>query len=69
MTQTTKVSDDPLKDIQEKRLLPQFATKLNINHFSASQFAKPDGAWLIEYVWMDQPTRRKVLLPNAAMSS
>jgi len=68
MTQTTKVSDDPLKDIKEKRLLPLFAQKLKINHYSASQFAKPDGAWLIEYVWMDQPTRRKVLLPNSAMS-
>ena len=72
MTLNTKSTasniSDPLKDIQEKRLLPLFAQKLNINHFSASQYAKPDGSWLIEYVWMDQPTRRKVLLPNAAMS-
>ena len=72
MIENTKSTDnkisDPLKDINEKNILPLFAQKLKINHYSASQFAKPDGAWLIEYVWMDQPTRRKVLLPNSAMS-
>jgi len=65
MQQTNKVSEDPLK---EKNVLPLFAQKLSINHFSPSQFAKPDASWLVEYVWMDQPTRRKILLPNAAMS-
>ena len=60
--------EDPLQDIKAKGILPKFAQTLNFNHFSPSQFAKPDGAWLVEYNWMDQPTRRKVLLPNAAMS-
>tara|TARA_R100001594_G_scaffold11943_2_gene26747 strand:+ start:2178 stop:3245 length:1068 start_codon:yes stop_codon:yes gene_type:complete len=69
MIQTTKVSEDPLKDIQKKKLLPLFATKCGINHFSPSQFAKPDASWLIEYVHFDQPTRRKILKPNAAMAS
>ena len=58
MIQTTKVSEDPLKDIQKKKLIPLFAQKCKINHFSPSQFAKPDAAWLIEYVHFDQPTRR-----------
>ncbi len=66
MIQTTKVSEDPLKDIQKKKLLPLFATKCGINHFSPSQFAKPDASWLIEYVHFDQPTRRRILKPNAA---
>ena len=69
MIQTTKVSEDPLKDIQKKKLLPLFATKCGINHFSPSQFAKPDASWLIEYVHFDQPTRRLVLKPNAAMAA
>ena len=69
MIQTTKVSEDPLKDIQKKKILPLFATKCGINHFSPSQFAKPDASWLIEYVHFDQPTRRKILKPNAAMAS
>ena len=69
MIQTTKVSEDPLKDIQKKKLLPQFAQKCGINHFSPSQFAKPDASWLIEYVHFDQPTRRLVLKPNAAMAA
>ena len=69
MIQTTKVSEDPLKDIQKKKILPLFATKCGINHFSPSQFAKPDASWLIEYVHFDQPTRRLVLKPNAAMAA
>ena len=69
MIQTTKVSEDPLKDIQKKKLLPLFAQKCGINHFSPSQFQKPDAAWLIEYVHFDQPTRRLVLKPNAAMAA
>ena len=69
MLQTTKVSEDPLKDIQKKKLLPQFAIKCGINHFSPSQFAKPDASWLIEYVHFDQPTRRLVLKPNSAMAA
>ena len=69
MQQTTKVSEDPLKDIQKKKLLPLFAQKCAINHFSPSQFAKPDASWLIEYVHFDQPTRRRILKPNAAMAS
>jgi len=68
ITNSKQNISDPLKDINEKNILPLFAQKLKINHYSASQFAKPDGAWLIEYVWMDQPTRRRVLLPNSAMS-
>ena len=69
MLQTTKVSEDPLKDIQQKKLLPKFATTCGINHFSPSQFAKTDASWLIEYVHFDQPTRRLILKPNAAMAA
>jgi hypothetical protein len=69
MQQTTKVSEDPLKDIQQKKLLPKFAITCGINHFSPSQFSKTDASWLIEYVHFDQPTRRLILKPNAAMAS
>ena len=73
MTLNTKSTanniSDPLKDIQKKKLLPLFAQKLSINHFSPSQFAKPDASWLIEYVWMNQETRRRILKPNAAMAA
>ena len=69
MIQTTKVSEDPLKDIQKKKLLPLFAQKLNINHHSPSQFAKIDASYLIEYIHFDQPTRRLILKPNSAMAA
>ena len=59
-----KKIEDPLK---EKNVLPLFAQKLSINHFSASQFSKPDGAWLIEHCFLTQPQRRDLLLKNAQM--
>lgn len=54
---------DPLSEILE---LPQYATKLGINHWSPSQGNKRDGAWLYEYIVLTQQQRR--LLPgNSAM--
>ena len=63
----TKVSD-PLAEALEKTL-PTFARKLKINHYSPTQFAIPDAAWLFKYVFMDQKMRRELLPSNAAMES
>ena len=38
--------EDPLKE----KALPLFAKKLNINHFSPTQFSIPDGNWLFKYL-------------------
>ena len=65
MQQTNKVLlEDPLK---EKNVLPLFAQKLHINHFSPTQFTYPDAAWLFRYLILNQEQRRKYLLPNAQM--
>ena len=62
-----KISD-PLAEALEKTL-PTFAQKLKINHYSPTQFAIPDAAWLFKYVFMDQKMRRELLPSNAAMES
>lgn len=54
---------DPLSEILE---LPEYATKLKINHWSPSQGNKRDGAWLYEYVVLTQEQRRS-LPGNSAM--
>ena len=59
---------DPLQEALQNTL-PLFAQKLNINHFSPTQFVIPDAAWLFKYVFMDQKMRRELLPSNAAMES
>ena len=59
---------DPL-EAALKNTLPLFAQKLKINHYSPTQFAIPDAAWLFKYVFMDQKMRRELLPSNAAMES
>ena len=56
---------DPLKE----KTLPLFAQKLNINHYSPTQFSIPDSAWLFKYVVMDQKMRREMLDSNSAMEA
>ena len=60
-----KILQDPL----EEKTLPEFATKLNINHFSATQFSIPDAAWLFKYVYLTQEQRRSLLESNSAMEA
>ena len=43
-----KILEDPLKE----KTLPLFAQKLNINHYSPTQFSIPDAAWLFNYVYL-----------------
>jgi len=66
MQETNKVLEDPLK---EKNVLPLFAQKLSINHFSPTQFSYPDASWLFRYLVLNQEQRRKYLLPNSAMKA
>ena len=58
-----------LQDPLEEKTLPLFAEKLNINHFSPTQFSIPDSAWLFKYVVMDQKMRRELLDSNSAMEA
>jgi len=60
-----KVLQDPLSEVT----LPEFATKLGINHFSATQFSQPDAAWLFKYVYLTQEQRRALLNSNSAMEA
>jgi len=66
--QNTQPVSDPLAEALEKTL-PTFARKLKINHYSPTQFAIPDAAWLFKYVFMDQKMRRELLPSNAAMEA
>lgn len=54
---------DPLSEVMD---LPQYATKLGINHWSPTQGNKPDGSWLYEYGVLTQEQRRS-LPGNSAM--
>ena len=65
---TENIISDPLAEALEKTL-PTFARKLKINHYSPTQFAIPDAAWLFKYVFMDQKMRRELLPSNAAMEA
>ena len=60
-----KILQDPL----EEKTLPEFAIKLGINHFSATQFSIPDAAWLFKYVYLTQEQRRALLNSNSAMEA
>lgn len=60
-----KVLEDPLQE----NVLPQFAQKLNINHYSSTQFAIPDAAWLYKYVKLTQEQRRNLFESNSAMEA
>ena len=65
MELNNEILQDPLKE----KTLPLFAEKLKISHFSPTQFALPDSAWLFKYVWMDQKMRRELLDSNSAMEA
>ena len=65
MLLNNKILQDPL----EEKTLPEFAIKLNINHFSATQFSIPDAAWLFKYVYLTQEQRRALLQSNSAMEA
>ena len=56
--------EDPLKE----KALPLFAKKLNINHFSPTQFSIPDGNWLFKYLVLTQEERR-ALPSNSQMKA
>ncbi len=60
-----KELQDPLKE----KTLPHFAEKLKISHFSPTQFALPDSAWLFRYVCLTQEQRRLLLKSNSAMEA
>jgi len=60
-----KVLLDPLKETS----LPPFATKLGVNHYSATQFTLPDAAWLFKYVVLTQEQRRALFESNSAMEA
>ena len=65
MLLNNKILQDPL----EEKTLPEFAQKLNINHYSATQFSIPDAAWLFKYVYLTQEQRRALLKSNSAMEA
>jgi len=60
-----KTLQDPLKE----KVLPLFAQKLKISHFSPTQFTLPDAAWLFKYVVLTQEQRRQLLNSNSAMEA
>jgi len=60
-----KTLQDPLKE----KVLPLFAQKLKISHFSPTQFSLPDSAWLFKYVVLTQEQRRQLLNSNSAMEA
>jgi len=60
-----KVLEDPLQE----NVLPQFAQKLNINHYSSTQFSIPDSSWLFKYVVLTQEQRRALFESNSAMEA
>ena len=57
-----------LEDPLSEKALPLFAKKLNINHFSPTQFAIPDGNWLFKYLVLTQEERR-ALPSNSQMKA
>ena len=58
-----------LQDPLNEKTLPLFAEKLKISHFSPTQFALPDSAWLFRYVCLTQEQRRLLLKSNSAMEA
>jgi len=65
MQLNNKILQDPLAE----KVLPLFAQKLKINHFSPTQFSLPDAAWLFKYVVLTQEQRRNLLNSNSAMEA
>ena len=65
MLLNNKILSDPLSE----KTLPLFAEKLSISHFSPTQFALPDSAWLFKYVCLTQEQRRLLLKSNSAMEA
>ena len=57
-----------LEDPLSEKALPLFAKKLNINHFSPTQFSIPDGNWLFKYLVLTQEERR-ALPSNSQMKA
>ena len=43
------LNDKILQDPLEEKVLPLFAQKLNINHYSPTQFSIADAAWFFQY--------------------
>ena len=64
-----KLNNQILQDPLKEKTLPLFAEKLKISHFSPTQFALPDSAWLFKYVCLTQEQRRKLLDSNSAMEA
>jgi len=56
---------DPLTD---NEVLPEFAAKLKINHWSPTQGSMIDAAWIFRYLVLDQVQRRQ-LPANAQMKA
>tara|TARA_B100000029_G_scaffold231530_1_gene228941 strand:+ start:4437 stop:5516 length:1080 start_codon:yes stop_codon:yes gene_type:complete len=65
MLLNNKILSDPLSE----KTLPLFAQKLSISHFSPTQFALPDSAWLFKYIYLTQEQRRLLLKSNSAMEA
>ena len=65
MQLNNKILQDPLSE----KTLPQFAQKLNINHYSSTQFSIPDSSWLFKYVYLTQEQRRSLFESNSAMEA
>ena len=67
--QTAQAAKQTLQDPLEEKVLPLFAQKLSISHFSPTQFTLPDSAWLFRYVVLTQEQRRQLLNSNSAMEA
>ena len=65
MIKTNVVLEDPLNE----KALPLFATKLDTNHHSPTQFAISDGAWMFKYCYMSQEDRRTLLKGSSQMKA
>ena len=46
------LNDKILQDPLEEKVLPLFAQKLNINHYSPTQFSIADAAWFFNIVFL-----------------
>ena len=63
------LNDKILQDPLEEKVLPLFAQKLNINHYSPTQFSIADAAWFFQYCVLTQEQRRTLLKSNSAMEA
>ena len=60
-----KILQDPLKE----KVLPEFANKLGINHYSPTQYSISDGPWFFQYGVLTQEQRRALMKSNSAMEA